>query len=286
MLVEDTVADPLLSLPLYQVPFAVLDVETTGLHPELGDAICEIAILRVCDGRVQEEYQRLVDPGRPLSPEAYAVNRISSDLLRGAPPFAEIVGEVLPRLEGAAIVAHNAPFDLGFLVAALEELDEPIPANPIVDTLALARTCYGFPKNNLHAIAQDLGISVLLRHRALGDVWTTWRILEFFSQDLQSRWGLGTLGELIHAQGGPISWPCSLPREALPDVLAEALARRRPIFLRYCSSEGDVSERTVEPLRVGAYQGALYLVARCTLRGEQRTFRLDRILEMHLPDLP
>jgi DNA polymerase III epsilon subunit family exonuclease len=283
--VEDVVADPLLSLPLYQVPFSVLDVETTGLHPGLGDTICEIAILRVCDGQVTDEYETLVDPGRPISPEAYAVNRISSDMLRGAPPLSHVVGEVLTRLQETAIVAHNAHFDLSFLVAALEQEHLPVPENPVVDTLALARLRFGFPKNNLHAIAQDLGIVASRRHRALGDAWTTWRVLEFFMQDLQARWGIGTLGELIRAQGGVILWPRIYPREALPPVLAEALSKRRALFLRYCSSEGDVTERTVEPLRVGSYQGVVYLVARCMLRDEQRTFRLDRILEMRLHEL-
>jgi DNA polymerase III epsilon subunit family exonuclease len=283
--VEDIVADPLLSLPIHQVPFAVLDVETTGLHPGLGDAICEIGILRVCDGQVVEEYESLVDPGRPISPDAYAVNRISSEMLRGAPPFSRIAGEVLARLEGAAIVAHNAHFDLSFLVAALEEEQLPIPENPVVDTLTLARMRFGFPRNNLHAIAQDLGIFIPRRHRAFGDVETTWRVFEFFVQDLQSRWGIGTLGELIRVQGGVIAWPRTYPRETLPPVLAEALGRRRALFLRYCSSGGEVSERTVEPLRVGSYQGVAYLVARCALRGEQRTFRLDRILEMRLHEL-
>jgi DNA polymerase III epsilon subunit family exonuclease len=283
--VEDIVADPLLSLPLYQVPFSVLDVETTGLHPGLGDTICEIAILRVCDGQVTDEYETLVDPGRPISPDAYAVNHISSDMLRGAPPFSRIAEDVLARLQGTAIVAHNAHFDLSFLVAALEQEQLPIPENPVVDTLALARLRYGFPKNNLHAIAQDLGILIPRRHRALGDVWTTWRVLEFFMQDLQTRWGLGSLGELIRAQGGVVAWPRIYPREALPGILVEALDKRRALFLRYCSSEGDISERTVEPLRVGSYQGIVYLVARCMLRGEQRTFRLDRILEMRLHEL-
>jgi len=276
------VTDPLLSLPLYRVPFAVLDVETTGLHPALGDTICEIAVVRVREGRVLEEYQSLVDPGRSISPEAYAVNRITSDMLRGAPPFAQIIDDVLACIEGAALVAHNAPFDLAFLVAALQELHYPIPDGPVVDTLALARNCYGFPRNSLHAIARDLGITILREHRALGDVRTTWRILEFFSQDLQSRWGIGTLGELIHAQGGPIHWPQPLSWEALPAALGEALRKRRMLHLRYCSSGGQVTERTVEPLRVGSYQGAIYLVARCSLRGEQRTFRLDRILHMQL----
>ncbi len=275
-------ADPLLSLPLYQVTFAVLDVETTGLYPALGDAICEVAVLRGCDGRVLSQYQQLVDPGRPISPEAYAVNRISSDLLRGAPPFGRIADQVLACLEGAAVVAHNAPFDLSFLVAALEEAGRPIPNNPVVDTLALARNCYGFPSNSLQAVAGRLGIVPSRRHRALGDARATWRVLEFFIQDLQSRWGISTLGELIRAQGGPIPWPRSVPREILPQVLTEALERKKPLLLRYCSSEGQVTERTVEPLRVGTYQGAVYLVARCLSRGEQRTFRLDRILEMRL----
>lgn len=276
-------ADPLLSLPLYQVPFVVLDVETTGLHPGLGDAICEIGILRVCDGQVLNEYESLVNPGRPISPTSYAVNHISGTMLRGAPSFSQIANEVLARLEGAALVAHNAHFDLSFLVAALEEEQLPIPDNPVVDTLALARLRFGFPRNNLHAIAEDLGVMISRRHRALGDVETTWRVFEFFLQDLQSRWGIGTLGELIRAQGGVIAWPRLYPREALPPVLVEALEKRRALFMRYTSSGGGVTERTVEPLRVGSYQGLVYLVARCALRGEQRTFRLDRILEMRMP---
>jgi hypothetical protein len=151
-----------------------------------------------------------------------------------------------------------------------------------VDTLALARLRFGFPRNNLHAIAEDLGLYMPRRHRALGDVETTWHIFEFFMQDLQSRWGIGTLGELIRAQGGAIAWPRIYPRESLPPVLAEALEKRRALFIRYCSSGGAVSERTVEPLRVGSYQGIVYLVARCALRGAQRTFRLDRVQEMRL----
>jgi DNA polymerase III epsilon subunit-like protein len=226
-----------------------------------------------------------VDPGRPISPEAYRVNRISSELLRGAPPFSQIVDQVLEHLEGAAIVAHNAPFDLSFLVAALEEIRYPIPDNPVVDTLALARTCYGFPRNNLQAIAHDLEIFIPEQHRAMGDAWTTRRVLEFFSQDLQARWGIGTLGELIHAQGGPIHWPQPHPHEYLPDALAQALEENLLLHLRYQSSQGQISQRTVEPLRIGLYRGTTYLVARCMTRNEQRTFRLDRILEMRIDSL-
>lgn len=277
-------ADPLLSLPLYRAPYAVLDVETTGLNAALGDAICELAILRVREGRVHRSYHTLVDPGRPISPGAYAVNRITEEMLRGAPAFAQVADRVLDELRGAVLVAHNAPFDLSFLVAALQEVPRPIPGNPVLDTLAIARNCYAFPSNSLHAIAADLGIAQEKRHRALADAWTTWKLLEFFCRDLQLRRGIGTVGELVHLQGGPIRWPEGPDLDELPGVLVEALERRRLLFLRYCSSSGFVTERAVEPLRVGVYQGTVYLVARCLLRGEQRTFRLDRVLEMRLQD--
>ncbi len=277
-------SDPLLSLPLYRAPYAVIDLETTGLRAALGDAICEIAVLRVQEGRVHRSYHTLIDPGRPISPEAYAVNRITEDMLRGAPTFAQVADRVLAELRGAVLVAHNAPFDLSFLVAALQEVPRPIPNNPVLDTLAIARNCYGFPSNSLYAIAADLGIAREARHRARDDAWTTWKILEFFCRDLQLRRGIGTVGQLVHLQGGPIRWPEGPDLNELPEVLVEALERRRLLFLRYCSSSGLVTERAVEPLRVGMYQGTVYLVARCLLRGEQRTFRLDRVLEMRLQD--
>lgn len=278
-------ADPLLSLPLYRVPFAILDVETTGLYPGLGDAICEIAILRMREGQEELRFQSLVNPGRPISPEAYEVNQISSELLRSAPGFSDIADDVLEVLEGATLVAHNAPFDLSFLVAALEELRLPIPHNPIVDTLALARNCYGFPRNNLQAIARDLGIHIACEHRAMADVETTWHVFQFFSQDLQARWGIGSLGELVRAQGALINWPKPYPRDSLPNALAEALEQHRFLYLRYRASGGQVTERIVEPLRVGAYRGSTYLVARCLMKEEQRTFRLDRIVEMRVHDI-
>ncbi|MGC8873897.1 MAG: exonuclease domain-containing protein [Chloroflexia bacterium] len=277
-------ADPLLSLPLYRAPYAVVDVETTGLHAALGDAICEIAILRAQEGRVHRWFHTLVDPGRPVSPEAYAVNRITEEMLRGAPTFEQVADRVLAELEGAVLVAHNAPFDLLFLVAAFQEASRAVPSNPVLDTLAIARNCYGFSRNSLHAIASDLQIAQPGRHRALADTWTTWRLLEFFCRDLPVRRGIGTVGELVRLQGGPIRWPEGPDPDELPEVLVEALEGRRLLFLRYCSSAGTVTERAVEPLRVGVYQGTFYLIARCLWRGEQRTFRLDRVLEMRLHD--
>jgi len=108
-----------LSCPVDEVTFTVLDVETTGLNPQYGDRVCEIALLRCEGGRELGRFHSLVDPGRPISPGAFAVNRIRDEDLIGAPLFADIASTVLEMLGNSVLVAHNAPFDLGFLGSEL-----------------------------------------------------------------------------------------------------------------------------------------------------------------------
>ncbi len=265
-----------LTQPLDQVVFAVIDVETTGLNPDLGHRLCELAIVR---GRLVEEPQTLaqyVNPERPVDPGAYAVHRIPDEVLWRAPRFPEIAAVVREWLEDAVLVGHNVHFDVGFLAAEWRRLRWPPPSCPIIDTLALLKRWRWLPRYSLGHIAHALGIPMSDAHSARGDALTTWRVLQTMVRELQRR-GITTLGELIRAQGGPISWP--LTRwEGLPAPLQEALRHRRRLWLRYLDNQGRATERWVEPLDVS--QG--YLIAYCHLRGAQRTFRLDRILEMHL----
>ena len=265
-------------LPLEQVEFTVLDVETTGLVPELGDRVCEIALLRYQGSRELKRFHSLVNPGRAVSAGAYAVNGITAEELIDAPVFADIAPTVTEMLRGSVLVAHNAPFDLGFLDAEFDVCRLPTPANRIVDTLALARRRYRFPSNRLSSVAWHLGVSTGGEHRALVDVLTTKALLEQMLIDLREL-GVSTLDHLVSAQGGPIGWPRreSIP---LPPEIQEALDADRRIWLRYLSAEGRETRREVTPLRVTIRGGYLYLVALCHLRNEQRTFRLDRVLEL------
>jgi DNA polymerase III epsilon subunit family exonuclease len=268
-------------VPLGEVTFTVLDVETTGLSAHLGDRVCELALLRCRDGRELARFESLVDPGRPISPGARAVNGITDEELDGAPTFAEVSSTVLDFLEGSAIVAHNAPFDLAFLGRELDMCGCSPISNVIVDTLALARRCYRFPSNSLGSVARYLGLDTCGEHRALADVVTTRGVLERFLADLRER-GATTLGQLLEAQSGHIGIS---RREvvSLPPQIEEVMEGGGRLRLRYVSARGEETLRTVTPLFVTPRSGHLYLVAQCHLRHEQRSFRLDRILEMESP---
>ncbi len=273
-----------LDQPLIETDFAIFDVETTGLNPAYGHRVCEVACLRLRDGNDMGHLEALVDPGRRISPGAFAVNRITAEMLAGTPPFCDVAAPLLALMENAVLVAHNAPFDLSFLAMELEIARLPPPEGPVVDTLTLARRTYRFPRNGLQAVAAALSVEVGTAHRALGDVLTTARVLERILWDLEARWGVMTLGQLLAFQGGPIPYPQPQAQphilDHLPPTLAEALEVRSEVRMRYVDAQGQETERLICPFRVQEYRGLLYLTAYCYRAADLRTFRLDRIVEL------
>jgi DNA polymerase-3 subunit epsilon len=268
---------------LSETTFAVIDVETTGLSPAYGHRICEVACLRICNSAELESFETLIDPGRSISPGAFQVNHITPEMLRGAPAFNKAAKSLLGVMESAVLVAHNAPFDLGFLAAELEIARLPLPDNLAIDTLTLARRVYSFSRNSLSAVAASLGLENNATHRAMDDVRTTFAVLERILLDLERRWGITKLGELIEFQGGPIAYPHvrALP---LPPSIADALGNGGRVRMRYVDARGLETDRIVRPLRVSEERGNLYLVAYCYRRNALRTFRLDRVVDMESDD--
>lgn len=271
----------LLRQSIDQTCFAVFDVETTGLQPAYGHRICEIACLRLHGGVEVGRFESLVDPGRDISPGAYRINHITPQMLAGAPVFGTVAWPVLDLMEGAVLVAHNAPFDLGFLASELDLAGLPAPGGPVVDTLALSRRIYSFPRNSLSAVADSLGVEAGPSHRAMGDVLTTCQVLERQLWDLEKRYGVTTLGELVAFQGGSVAYPQPnlIP---LPPGIAEALDTRARVWLRYVDAQGQETRRRIRPLTVREHKGQLLLIAHCYRAGAIRTFRLDRVVEMAL----
>jgi DNA polymerase III epsilon subunit family exonuclease len=107
--------DDLTRLPLDGVSLAFLDVETTGLRPSLGDRVVEVAVVRARGSVELARFASLVNPQRPLNPEATRVNGITPTMVADAPTFPDLLDQLLLLIEDAVLVCHNAPFDLSFL---------------------------------------------------------------------------------------------------------------------------------------------------------------------------
>jgi len=276
-----TVSVKLLNAPLQKAPLVFIDTETTGLRPDIGHRVVEVAALRTIGLEKAEEFSSLINPQRTLDPGAMAVNGITPEMIADAPLFADIVPQLNKLLDGAVIVAHNAPFDMNFLASEYAIAGQSFAPDVILDTLMLARRQYYFPSNSLGNIARTLNIPTPDAHRALGDVLTTFAVFRRFSGDL-ARKARPLVNDWLRMQGG-IVWQPQAGLDALADnhPIRIALTEKRQLRIKYRSNGGAITERIIEPR---SFSGQ-YLVAYCHLRQDQRTFRLDNIVFMELLDV-
>ena len=184
---------------LNEIKFACLDTETTGLSPDQGGRICEIAVSVSQGGRVVEEFSSLINPQIPMSPEVIAIHGITNEMVKDAPTFADIMPKLLGVLDNAVIVAHNADFDVSFLRAEFAACGMRFPPYPVVDAFKLARKSGKFESNRLGLIAEELGISCQGWHRAMADTKMAEQIFYYFLTIL-SKEGVTTLEQLNQFQ--------------------------------------------------------------------------------------
>ncbi|MDR2838209.1 MAG: DNA polymerase III subunit epsilon, partial [Azonexus sp.] len=153
----------------------ILDTETTGLDPRQGHRIIEIAALEMTNRRLTGRHlHKYINPEREIDEGAQAVHGISLDFLADKPKFADIADEFLDFINGAELIIHNAPFDLGFLNAELSRLDRvPVETlcNGVTDTLKMARDLHPGKRNSLDALCERYEIDNSSRtlHGALLD---------------------------------------------------------------------------------------------------------------------
>lgn len=202
----------MLDLPLSEIPLVFLDTETTGLAPRFGDRMVEIALARFRGDVMENFFTTLLNPERTISPGAARIHGITNSAVADAPPFREVAHQVRAELEGAVLVAHNAPFDLGFIANELYLARVSPPTNLVLDTLILLRRFFSFRSNALSKVADALGIDREVSHRALADVLTTRAVFDYIMTELRPH----SLGELLHMQGGTIVLADRELREELP----------------------------------------------------------------------
>jgi DNA polymerase III epsilon subunit family exonuclease len=273
---------PPLSLDLSEIEAVALDIETTGLEPEKGDDICEIAAVHVHKGEIGSTFTTLIKPAVPVTPEAFAVNQISEEMLKDAPTFSEKLPAILDAIGSRVLVIHNAPFDLAFFQKKLLDLGRPLLENPVVDTLIMARTLDSLPgQNSLGQVAQRLQIPQEGAHRALDDTIVTAKIFAAYLKRLLDA-GKKTLGEIPGACKSAAKLVQSSPAVQIAgilDVIRRAMKDQAAldIFL----GDAAVAGRRLGWVKVLPTKMTIdgILIAYCPALGKEERFAVSEILK-------
>jgi len=167
-----------LGTALSAATFVVVDLETTGGSPE-DCAITEIGAVKIRGGEVIGEFQTLINPGTGIPPFIAVLTGITDAMVSEAPKIENVLPtfiEFCGSPENAILVAHNAPFDISFLRAAMLRSGRPWPKYRVLDTAKIARrvlTRDEVPNNKLSTLAPFFGANSQPNHRALDDAKAT-----------------------------------------------------------------------------------------------------------------
>ena len=254
---------------------ALVDVETTGLSPERGDRVVEVAVAVYQGGARTTEFATLLNPERPIPYEVVRIHGITDEMVVQSPTFGEIAPRLAGLLTGTWFGAYNAQFDWGFLFNEFTRVGQAMP--PMAgefDVLELARlTMRGLPGYGLPAIARHLAINPLVGHRAMADVNTTAAVLLRLADQHPFGHDWEQLGKWLQA-----ALPPNRIKPATMRLLKKSVTEHSPLRIWYQKRGAiDAEERVVVPRALVQLGRTVYLDAFCTLRNDGRRFLLTRI---------
>ena len=271
--------------PLSEVELVAFDLETTGLFP----AACRIVEFGAVRFKLHEgeldHFEQLVDPECPIPRAAVRIHGITDAMVRGMPTVPQTLPKFLRFLGGpqTILLAHNAPFDLGFLGFAMTRLAMQFPSNPVIDTLDLSRSyVWELYSHRLEDVARHLRVAESEDHRALSDA----RLLTAVFQKILGRGTrLKTAGDLFRVSpplGFEDSGVCDLDPPKGYEELEAAIEEERTVVVVYEGGTKGLVERRITPRALLQSRGRAYLAAYCHTDGVEKTYRLDRIRELRV----
>lgn len=262
--------------------FVAFDTETTGLKPS-SEGLVEVAAVRFSLVEGPKEYfQTLVNPGMPIPWAATRVHGITDDMVFEAPSIEKVLPSFFRFLEGAVPVAHNAPFDIGFLALHGLRSGIQLPDMPVLDSCMFSRrTCKEFASHRLEALVKEFAISESTFHRALADAKSC---MEVFRNLVGRSCGINSDWSTLVAHHGKLhsfldgSRPVEGNAKLQFEPLFSALENKTSLWILY---DGAFSPREITPLLLYAKGPQQYMEAMCHLDGIRKSFRLDRIKRVY-----
>ncbi|MBA4077949.1 MAG: hypothetical protein C0508_23170 [Cyanobacteria bacterium PR.023] len=277
---------------LSDLTFVAFDVETTGLSAiacklvELSGVKFKLGAPSSASNLELDTFSALINPGEPIPPEVSALHGITDAMVKDAPRVDSVLPQFYQWCGSAAdtvLIAHNASFDVEFLKVNSQRLCLELPSHAVIDTLALAQCLVQDSLNHkLKTLSEHFGFAGSLYHRALDDSMYVQKLfaklvevgcLENFGQLEENN---STLSFTQQQRYAPVV--LSPRAKADFDLISAAIKKKSELKLTY-SSEFK-STRIILPLALIESRGSVYLTAMCRKTNAERTFRLDRVVEV------
>lgn len=268
-----------LNLPLNEYSFVAFDTETSGAYP-VGYDIVEFGAVKWQHGQEVGKLQFLLKPRELMSDFIIGIHGISNEMLAEAPPIAAKIQEIHDFFKGSIVLAHHAPFDLGFLAIEFEKAFLSLPTEPALCTSLLSRKwIHGVENHKLQTLVKHLGLDGGQAHRAYDDA----KACLSLAHACFAKMGPMTLAEAIKSQGKNLWWK-DYSLSALTDTkvktLIEAVNLKKDIDMVYGGGSQKGATRRLTPLGLVRNPDGDYLQAFCHKEKSAKRYYLNKIVDV------
>jgi DNA polymerase III subunit epsilon len=225
------------------------DLETSGKYP-LDAEICEMAAVKWRGGKIIDEFQSLVAVKKKMSDEVIGIHHITNEMLIGAPSLRDTVKKFRTFIDDGFMIAHHAPFDLGFMAHEFDKLGLPLPTAPVFCSSILSRRAFPQSANHrLQTLIQFFKLPQGAAHRALDDAKAC---LEVALRCFEKIGPTATIQTVLDYQTTQLSWAQfstkHLRSNPVFNVLMQALETQQDVQIVYQGGSRPGEARTVKPL--------------------------------------
>lgn len=269
-----------LELPLNEYTFVAFDTETSGAYP-VGFDVVEFGAVKWYRGQEIGRLQFLLKPRELMSDFIIGIHGISNEMVQEAPMMSQKITEVHDFFRGSVVMAHHAPFDMGFLAAEFEKAHLPLPSEPALCTSLLSRKwIHGVENHKLQTLVKHLHLDGGQAHRAYDDAKACLQVglacFQKMGEDV-------TLAKAIKSQGKNLWWR-DYSLLSLNDVnfktLIEAINLKKDVDLIYQGGSAKGETRRLTPIGIVRNPDGDYLQAFCHKDKVAKRYYLNRIADV------
>ncbi|MBX2994460.1 MAG: exonuclease [Bdellovibrionaceae bacterium] len=264
---------------LSDITLIAFDTETTGAYP-LGDEVVEFGAVKWRGGQIIDELQVLVKPSQPMTPFNMSIHGITNEMVENCPPMSTQIQKIRDFMSDGVLVAHHAPFDIGFMTVEFEKAGLPFPNDPVLCSSLLARRLIEeSPNHKLQTLIKVLKIDGGTAHRALDDA----RACLYVELECWKRAGEDkTLAEISKLQGKELKWADYVLLKNpsnLIQALALAILHKKDFDIVYDGGSLKGKTRRITPQGIVRNPDGDYVSAICHIDRAQKRFYLGKILD-------
>ena len=253
------------------------DIETSGKYP-IESEIIEIAAVRSLRGETIDTFQSFIRPTRELKADNIAIHGITNEMVASAPSLREVLPRFLDYIGDKTLVAHHAPFDLGFVAAAIEELGLSHKTNLVFCSSLMSRKILvESPNHRLQTLIKYLGLEQGAAHRALDDAKACLGVLLYCFKRLKT----DDFSEAFKHQDGPLEWGrfhfSKMEKLEVFSEISKAIRQGYALDLVYRGGSKPGKAREVQPIGVVRSLDGDYLVAEDAEKGRSQRYLFEMI---------